>query len=123
MRFTNDTVKAFEDSLINRGYKKYKQNYRREDYMYWKSFERDEDNRKGYSVGFAFYDWNKYPQYSEFETYSVALHFLLGNDLGIDRLDVDITDDKMTVEEFEEFCAELYKFYLTTEISKHTDEN
>lgn len=123
MKFNKETVGAFEQSLLERGYRKYVQHFKNEDYLYWKGFEKDENRDKGYSVGFAFYDYSKYPQFPDSECISVSLEFMLGNHNGVDRLDTTITDDRITVEEFEDFCAGIYKFYLTTEISKRTDEN
>jgi hypothetical protein len=119
MRTNKNGAQELETFLLERGYRKYKQNFRSEDYMYWKGFERDEDGNSSYSIGFAFYDWSKYPQFTEENTMSVSLHFLLGNDQGVDRLDIDITDDDMTVEGLELFGAEFYRFFKTTKIGKN----
>lgn len=118
MRLTKEEGEHLETKLLGLGYRRYSQSYRSEDYMYWKGFDKDEEREKGYSIGFAFYDWSKYPQYTDIKNISVSLHFLLGNDQGLSRLDIDITDDDMTVEEMEEFGKKFYEFYLTTETSK-----
>lgn len=118
MRFTKEQGEEFEQKLIERGYRRYVQHYRSEDYMYWKGFEKTEDREEGYSVGFAFYDWSKYPQYTDPDTIAISLHFLLGNDQGLDRLDIDITDNNITLEGFEQFCSEFYKFFKTTKFYK-----
>lgn len=122
MRFTKEEAENFEKILIKRGYRKFIQHYKHEDYLYWKSFERkvDEEGEKteGYSVGFAFYDWSKYPQHTDRKCISVALEFVLGQELGVDRLDISVSDDKMTMEEFEDFSKKFYDFYLTLNIKK-----
>jgi hypothetical protein len=114
---TKEEAEKFELELLNRDYKKYVQHYKNEDFMYWKGYGRqyDENNNKygGYSVGFAFYDYSKYPQFREKECISVSREFLLGTDMGFDRLDITITDNKMSIEEFEEFSAQFYEFFKT----------
>ena len=126
MRLNKNGAQELEKFLLERGYRKFKQNFRNEDYMYWKNFERiyTDDGHKhgGYSIGFAFYDWSKYPQYTEELNMSVSLHFLLGTDQGVDRLDIDITDDDMTVEDLEIFGAEFYRFYKTTKIGQNAEK-
>jgi len=56
MKYTQESIKEFEDNLSLLGYKKYKENYQSGDYIYWKSFDRqiNEDGEKlgGYMVGF-----------------------------------------------------------------------
>lgn len=128
MKFTQEGAKEFEKELLAKGYKKYIQHYKSEDFMYWKNFERkydeDGDKTEGYSVGFAFYDFSKYPQFKEPENVSVSLEFMLGTNLGVDRLDVTVTEDNLTVEKFEKFSAELYKFLtksIENGIFKRTD--
>ena len=39
------------------GYSKYKQNFKSEDFAYWKSY-----NNK-YQIGLLVYDWRKFPRY------------------------------------------------------------
>ena len=116
MKFTQETVKEFAENLLSLGYVKYIQGHKSGDYCYWKQFEKkvDEDGDKygGYLVGFNFYDFSKYPQFTELENISCAPTFLLGRELGVDRLDIDITDDSITVEQFEQFCKKFYDFYL-----------
>jgi hypothetical protein len=119
MRLNKNGAQELEKFLLERGYRRYKQNFRREDYMYWKGFERDDNGNSSYSIGFAFYDWSKYPQFTEENIMSVGLHFLLGNDQGVDRLDIDITDDDMTVEGLEIFGEEFYRFFKTTKIGQN----
>lgn len=111
MKFTKEQGEEFEKKLLEKGYRKFIQHYHNEDYMYWKSFDRNEDKRTGYSVGFAFYDWSKYPQFTEPENVSVSLNMLIGNNKKVGRLDISITDDTVTDEQFESFCKEFYQFF------------
>jgi hypothetical protein len=36
---------------------------------------------------------------------------MLGVNPDIDRLDISISDDRISVEEFEKFCSKFYDFY------------
>jgi hypothetical protein len=118
MHITKEEAIKFEEELKADGYTKYIQHYKNEDYLYWKSFAKtvDEDGHKsgGYSVGFAFWDWSKYPQFTEEKCIGIQNEFMLGTHENISRLDVSISDDKITREEFEEFCKEFYEFYSNT---------
>jgi hypothetical protein len=106
MKYTKEKSQEFESYLKEKGYFKYVQNYKNEDYLYWKSFDKG-----GYSVGFAFYDFSKYPQFKEKYPISISLEFMLGVNPDIDRLDISISDDRISVEEFEKFCSKFYDFY------------
>jgi len=111
MKFTKEESEEFELLLKERGYTKYIQRYKNEDYLYWKGFERIERGKGGYSVGFAFYDYSKYPQFEEKEKVSISLEFMLGVNPDIDRLDLTVSDDRFSVERFEDFCKKFYEFY------------
>jgi hypothetical protein len=106
MKYTKEKSKEFESYLKEKGYFKYVQNYKNEDYLYWKSFD-----KRDYSVGFAFYDFSKYPQFKEKYPISISLEFMLGVNADIDRLEISISDDRISVEEFEKFCSKFYDFY------------
>ena len=111
MKFTPKQFEKFEIYLVNLGYRKYNQNLRMEDFAYWKSFESDEDRKNGYSVGLLVYDLSKYPQFSQKDSISISLEFMLGNNDKIDRLDLTISDDRVSVEQFEDFCKKFFEFY------------
>lgn len=112
MRLTKEQGEEFEKKLIAKGYRKYIQHYKREDYLYWKSFEKNEDKESGYSVGFAFYDYSKYPQHTDPINLGISLVMILGNNEKVGRLDIEITDDSVTDEQFEGFCNEFYQFFI-----------
>ena len=110
MRFNTEQCVAFEKILKERGYTKYVQHFKNEDYLYWKSFERIERGKGGYSVGFAFYDFSKYPQCPYETTIAISFEYMLGVNPNIDRMDLTISDDRMTIEKFESLCKNFYDF-------------
>jgi len=122
MKYTQESIKEFEDNLFLLGYKKYKENYQSGDYIYWKSFDRqiNEDGEKlgGYMVGFNVYDFSKFTQFTDVCNISVSPVFLLGRELGVDRLDIQITDELISVEQFEQFSKKFYDFYLLNKFEK-----
>lgn len=123
MRFSHEEFEIFSQKLIEKGYTHYKtQSWKSADSIFWKSFHKtyDEDGEKiiPYQVGFAVYDFTKYQSWDNMKI-SIAYEFLLGNDIfNIDRLDLTITDSKMTIEEFEEFCENLYQSKIIQDLKK-----
>jgi hypothetical protein len=113
MRLNEKDLEILTNKLIDKGYTHYKQQkWKSSDSIFWKSFHKTfdiyGDKVIGYQVGFAIYDWSKYQHVNE--GISISYEMLLGSDLfKIDRLDLSITDSKMTIEEFEEFCENLYQ--------------
>lgn len=101
--------------LINRGYRKLRGGYKNEDYAFWKSFgvrlHPDGEKDMDYQVAFLVYDWTKYPNHNN--DIGIALEFMVGNkdDLGLpDRIDVSISDNNVTVEQFEQLCENFFNF-------------
>ena len=111
MRLNREKSEALEVFLKERGYTRYVQHFKSEDFLYWKSFERIERGQGGYSAGIAFYDFSKFPQFTDEDSISISFEFMLGNNQEIDRMDLTISDDRITVEEFEDFCKKFYDFY------------
>jgi hypothetical protein len=123
MKYTQKQAKEIEQILEQKGYTKYTLNWKKANHIYWKSFDKqyDENGDKtiGYQVGFAFYDYSDIPGFYNFaentsknedlKCISIAYEMLLGEDkLKLSRVDLTITDSTMTIEEFEQFCNELY---------------
>ena len=104
-----------KEELLKKEYTYYqKQTWKSCDSIFWKSFHKthDEFGEKviPYQIGFAIYDFSKYPQYDFPKSISIQYEFLLGSDqYKVYRLDLSISDSKMTIEEFEEFCENLYQ--------------
>lgn len=116
MHFKKEKLEPFIKSLEKRGYRKYVQHHKSEDYGMWKmlGFSVDEDGEKrgGYQVAFFVYDWTKYSQHAANDVgydVGISFEFYLCMNGYVDRLDLSISDDKMTVEEFEKLCEVLYQ--------------
>jgi hypothetical protein len=113
MKFNAEQLAKFELELVEKGYKRYNPKYRNEDYSYWKSFgiTYDEDNDEiiQYQIGLLVYDFSKYNNLPEFQQpFSVSYEFILGRNDKIDRVDLSISDTKLTVEEFEQVSLNFY---------------
>jgi len=108
MKFDSGDCMLFEAKLFALGYRKYSQSFENADYCYWKTFDKT-DNSTGYQVGFTFYDLTPFSPTGKIH---VGFHFMLGNNSKIDRLDITISDQKMTVEKFEKFCEGFYQTWL-----------
>lgn len=116
MKFNKQECEQFETCLKEKGYTKYVQHFKNEDYLYWKSFERIERGKGGYSVGVSFYDFSKYPQFKEQKPISIQFQFMLGLNDDVDRMDLTISDDRFSVTDFENFCKKFYDFYKQNKI-------
>lgn len=112
MRFTKENVSEFTSELEKRGYKKYRGHLKNEDFGYWKSFgvRKDEfdDATFNYQIAFLFYDFSKYPAYVG-EPIGVQCDFVLNSTEEISRLDLSMSEDKITIELFEELCSDFYE--------------
>lgn len=65
----NEQFDKLEKQLLDRGYKKYNQHWRREDYVIGKSFHKDDnqwdEERAGYQVLLSIYDNTLHPEYCD----------------------------------------------------------
>ena len=101
---TEEWLKNTEDELERMGYRRYKQNYKSEDFAYWKTVCND-DGKKIYQIGLLFYDWRQY------------LHLNPNNDrigiqyeahlFGSGRVDLCVSDN-MTLDLFEKMAGDFY---------------
>lgn len=121
-RYTLEEAELIQKTLVEKGYVRYENEsgrWKNCNFIYWKSFDKqkDEFGEKiiGYQVGFAFYDYSDYPGFidrlksGDPKCVSIAYEMLLGDDkLKLSRVDLTITDSQITLEEFEDFCSELY---------------
>ena len=106
MRYTKDELIKFENTLKENGYKSIRGHLKTEDYGWWKSFGKDSE---GYQLAFLVYDFSKFPNYDSDYSYSIMNEFILNSNQFVSRVDMSISDEKMTFSEFEEFS---YKFYI-----------
>ena len=93
-----------ESFLKNRGYVKFNQNLRLEDFTYWKIF-RDENDNKTHMVGVLFYDFRKHNSLTDIGyRIEVMYQCIL---LGENRIDLTISKD-ITIDKFEEISLVFY---------------
>ncbi len=92
-----------EKELVSQGYVRYKQNLKREDFAYWKSFS--EDGKKIYQVGLLFYDFRKY-QKDMPERIGVQFECLLMDVEG--RIDLSVSKD-ISLKQFEAISRTYYE--------------
>lgn len=125
MRYSPEEFELLTQKLIEKGYTHYKhQTWKTCDSIFWKSFHKSYDAYGDkiipYQVGFAVYDFTKYENLNkEHQKISLAYELLLGDDIyKIDRLDLTISDSKMTIEEFEQFCENLYQSKVIQDLKK-----
>jgi pyridoxine/pyridoxamine 5'-phosphate oxidase len=127
MKMTIDEGLSFEDNLVSKGYRRVNENYKKSDYVYWKSFNQqvdaDGDKISGYSVGIAFYDFSKYPQHRDEKKIAISLECLITDHAGLDRIDMTVTDSNTTIEEFEEICKSFYEFFVEMHRTKLERDN
>jgi hypothetical protein len=99
----NEWSLKIEKELIKIGYTKYFQNYKREDFSFWKPII--ENGKKIFQIGILFYDFRKHnPQDPMAKRIGVQFECLLINE---NRIDLSVSKD-ISVKEFETMC---YSFY------------
>lgn len=92
-----------DTDLYSKGYRKYKQNYKNEDFCYWKTF-----NNKQYQVGLLLYDFRKYMDRDPIGCNRIGIQYqcmILEFD---NRMDLSVSDDKISLEKFEEISKDFY---------------
>ena len=92
-----------ENSLKERGYTRYEQNLKREDFCYWKTFK-DGDN-KLYQIGVLFYDFRKYIDRDPHANRICTMYECML--LGEYRIDMTVSKD-IDLPELEEMAIEFY---------------
>jgi hypothetical protein len=100
-------IKSVESKLKDSGYSRYEQNFKREDFAYWKTFRFND--KKAYQVGVFFYDFRKYADSfgNEYLGNRIDIQFycMLLDD---GRIDLEVNKD-ITLAEFETMAGEFYK--------------
>jgi len=99
----NEWLEHTEKELVSQGYVRYKQNLKREDFAYWKSFS--ENGKKVYQVGLLFYDFRKY-QKDLPERIGVQFECLLMDVEG--RIDLSVSKD-ISLKGFETIARTFYE--------------
>lgn len=94
----------FETNLKELGYRKYVQNYKNEDFCYWKTFKNGDD--KLYQIGVLFYDFRKYAERDpNANRIAIMYHCMLLCD---DRIDMDVSKE-IDLSEFEAMSKTFYE--------------
>jgi hypothetical protein len=110
MKFTKEEIEEFESTLGDLGYRKMKGHYRNEDYAWWKSFDITYDSygdkKVGYQIALLVFDFSKYPNFTD--SYIGVQFEMITSENKVSRVDLSLSDDNMTVTEFEDFCADMY---------------
>lgn len=103
MKLSTEQLVEFVSSLEKNGYKKINGHYKSEDYGYWKTDD-------GYQIAILVYDFTKFPTNNVHKSdIGIQYEFLLNNNPNIDRMDLTVSDKKLTVQQFENICNALYK--------------
>ena len=101
--FTGDWdqwLEEFEKNLKERGYKKYRQDFRGSDFQYWKAFPSSKNHK--YQVGVLFFDFRRY---RDGENITVQYYCMTSGDDSIDL----IISKNIDLSEFEEMARVFYE--------------
>lgn len=100
---TDEWLSQMELKLKERGYHRYVQNYKREDFAYWKTFKNGENNI--YQIGILFYDWRKYDVIDSGRIGILYECMLCGDG----RVDMTVSKDDIDLIEFEKMSKTFYE--------------
>ena len=112
-----------ERQLLDRGYKKYKQHWHREDYVIGKSFHRGDnqwdENRAGYQLLLRIYDYTLHPEY--YDRMPKVSQNYVGIEIHVDvsriideRMEFTTSwSDETTIEEVERLAEGFYQWVCT----------
>lgn len=119
MNVEKSEILKFEETLLNKGYQRYRGHFKNEDYGYWKSFHVEYDNSSeksiGYQIGILFYDFSKNDSNLQ---YGIQFEFILGNNSNIERLDMMVSDKIFSIEDFESLSEKFYTEIYLNHIKK-----
>ena len=91
----------FEAKLKNKGYRKYNQKYKHEDFAYWKSIKKDDESL--YQIGVLFYDLRQFGKQSVGASFECSI-------LTKQRIDLSVCSD-ISFEDFEVMANNFYKTF------------
>lgn len=101
----NEWLESTEKFLKERNYTRYNQNYKNEDFAYWKSFY--QEDKKIYQIGLLFYDFRKFAdRHSSADKISIQFECII---LDIDASVRFCICDDLTIEKFEEMANKFYE--------------
>lgn len=98
-------LKSLENDLKQRGYRRFVQNFKSEDFAYWKTFYSNDS--KIYQVGLLFYDFRKFQDrlMYGYNPISITYNCLL---IGDHRVELTVSKQTITIEEFEQMAKGFY---------------
>ena len=95
-------LNVLENTLKDKGYRKYNQSHKKEDFAYWKTI-RNKKGQKIYQIGILFYDFRKY---ADNERIGLLFECML---IGGDRIDLSVSKD-ISIDTFENMCKKFYSY-------------
>jgi hypothetical protein len=101
----DEWIKNAKMRLVKRGYREHAGQLSNEDFVFWKTFEAD-DGQKLFMSGVLFYDFRKFSQLDpSANKIGIQYKCML---LGGSRIDMDVSDDYTTLDQFEQMCHDFF---------------
>jgi hypothetical protein len=100
----DEWLSEMETKLKEIGYRRYVQNYKNEDFCYWKIFKNGQD--KIYQIGILFYDFRKYADRDSYANRIGIMYECMI--LGDDRIDMCVSKN-IDLFEFEKMAQTFYE--------------
>ena len=118
LQFNKSDFGAFQQHLIDNGFRKYNGRLHSEDYYMAKTLLRIEDaggdSRSVLQLFFSVYDFSIYPQISDITPMHLQAEIHVTRNMD-ERIDLLIDDDKFnSIQELEEFALKFYGFINDT---------
>ena len=118
LQFNKSDFGAFQQHLIDNGFRKYNGKLHSEDYYLAKTIHREEDedgkSRSVLQLFFSVYDFSKYEQFPDITPIHLQAEIRVSRNID-ERIDLLIDDDKFkSILELEEFALMFYGFINDT---------
>lgn len=91
-----------EIELVSQGYHKYKQDFKGEEFAYWKKFH-------GYSICVLFYDWRKYENRIGNDAERISIQYGCLTDNSDARYELIVAKEGLILGEFEVIARAFYE--------------
>ena len=122
---TPQKFKILSQSLYDKGYKKYNQQWHNEDYVIGKSFlvgmNRWEENRAPYIITLAIYDYTLHPEFftrlpdCKKDRVGISIYITVSRTIEeVIEMQIGWIDDTTTIEEVESTAKSFYEFICKT---------
>ena len=103
--FNKDTdwkeyLSELDDYMVNKGFRKYNQNHKRETFAYWKKY------KNNYQIGLLVYDWSDLAAHTGGKKVSIQFECM---PIGVDcRCDLSVSKDDVELNDFELIAEDFY---------------